>query len=246
MNRIQRTALLAFFLLILMAFAGWLFGGKKSNPADAAPDVLTLDVSKTKTIWLLPEDQRKHYVSADRFRAQPVANPFDPVGGRPAGGVVEPSPVSNLGGGFNPAKDPVQVTPASSRSVRVRQGQTLSHVAQEQLGNARLWRELAAFNKLGKDGQVTFGQLIYLPEAGQVLPQLNPEPQPQPIPGSGGEFKPPQGTRQHTVARGEYLGGISSRYYGTSKETKRILAANNLKNEDQIRAGQVLLIPPRN
>ena len=240
MNRIQRTALLAFFLLILMAFAGWLFGGKKSNPADATPDVLTLDVSETKTIWLLPEEQRKHYVSADRFRAQPVVDPFNPSSGRQAGGVVEVPPVLNpVTGGFSPNADSVQLMPASSRSVRVRQGQTLSHVAQEQLGDAQRWRELAAFNKLGADGQVTFGQLIYLPEAGQVMTA------PEPVPGAGDRHQVKPGIRQHTVARGEYLGGISSRYYGTSKETARILAANNLKNADQIRAGQVLLIPPR-
>lgn len=240
MNRIQRTAFLAFFLLILMAFAGWLFGGKKSNPADAAPDVLTLDVSGTKTIWLLPEEQRKHYVSADRFRAQPVVDPFNPTGGRPAGGDVKVSAAPNpLKGGSLAGTGSVQIESASSHSVRVRQGQTLSHIAQEQLGDAKRWRELAAFNKLGADGQVTFGQLIYLPKAGQALPSVDPVSGEE----SSGQVDP--GMRQHTVARGEYLGGISSRYYGTSKETARILTANNLKNADQIRAGQILLIPPR-
>jgi len=245
MNRVQRTALLAFCLLTLMAFAGWLFGGEKSKPADAEPDLMTLDVGQTKTIWLLPEEQRKHYVNANRFRAEPVVNPYNPTSGRQAGGEVVGIPkrgasVSHL---ETPGASGSPAGVLSSRSVRVAQGQTLSHVALQELGDAKRWRELAAFNHLGADGAVVFGQLLYLPEVGAIISDPNDSE-------SNTTNVPPEGSksliaRQHTVVAGEFLGGISSRYYGTSKETARILAANHLKNADQIRAGQVLIIPPR-
>jgi|FLOH01.1.fsa_nt_gi nucleoid-associated protein YgaU len=245
MNRVQRTAFLAFCLLTLMAFAGWLFGGKKSQPADAEPDVMTLDVSQTKTIWLLPEEQRKHYVNANRFRAEPVVNPYNPTGGRQAGGEV----VGAKGRATTAIESAAQAGGAnqagvlSSRSVRVAQGQTLSHIALQELGDARRWRELAAFNHLGADGAVAFGQLLYLPEPGvEVVPPSHPQAGDTNVPLEASQELL---TRQHTVVQGEFLGGISSRYYGTSKETARILAANHLKNADQIRAGQVLIIPPR-
>jgi len=124
----------------------------------------------------------------------------------------------------------------------VRQGQTLSHIAQQQLGDSKRWLELAALNNLGPDAKVKLGQRIVLPEPGTTV-DVNG--------GAGTRSGQEIGTQgsgevqHHTVKSGEYLGSISTLYYGTSKETERILTANNLRNADQIRAGQVLVIPPR-
>ncbi|MCP4093956.1 MAG: LysM peptidoglycan-binding domain-containing protein [Planctomycetes bacterium] len=245
MNKIQRTALLAFFLLILMAFVGWWFGGEKSKATEAEPDVVTLDVSQTETVMLLPPQSRKKFISGDRFRAEPVDDPYNPSGRRASGGEVAVLDT--------PANDPARGGASSSRngnggasnaslkdlrSVRLRQNETLSQVALRELGDKNRWRELLVLNNLKDERSVQVGELLYLPDPGTFVPINQKQP-------NNASLKPARGARSHTVQRGDVLGTISQKYYGTSKETKRILVANDLKNANQIYAGQVLVIPPR-
>lgn len=55
----------------------------------------------------------------------------------------------------------------------------------------------------------------------------------------------PAPQKTHTVASGETLGSISSRYYGASGQYKRIYDANRgvLSSPNSISPGQVLVIP---
>ena len=57
------------------------------------------------------------------------------------------------------------------------------------------------------------------------------------------EKKPAYGT--YTVQKGDNLGGISMKVYGTSKRWKQIFEANQdvLKDPNRLKAGQVLRIP---
>lgn len=241
MNKIQRTALLAFFLLILMALAGWLFGGKKSKAAEAEPSVVTLDVGKTETIMLLPPESRKQFISSNRFKAEPVDDPYSPSGRRGAGGQLAAS--NNSGNGSN---SPSSNSGAGSQadlssnlhSVRIRQNETLSQVAQRELGDKNRWRELLVLNGLKDERAVMVGQLLHLPDPGTFVALDQTQP-------SNASLLSKEGTREHIVKSGDVLGTISQKYYGTSKETNRILIANGLKNINQIYAGQVLVIPPR-
>jgi nucleoid-associated protein YgaU len=242
MNRIQRTALLAFFLLILMAFVGLWFGGKKSQSKDSEPDVVTLDVSQTETVMLLPPESRKKFISAGRFRAEPVDDPYNPSGRRTSGSkVLEPVKDAGAGGGTGSASTSSGSGEAALRglrSVRLRQSETLSQVALRELGDKDRWRELLVLNQLEDERSVRVGQLIYLPDPGTFVSLHQKQAR---------EFSKnkSQGQRTHTVQRGDVLGTISQKYYGTVRETDRILMANNLKNANQIYAGQVLVIPPR-
>ena len=246
MNKIQRTALLAFFLLILMALAGWLFGGKKSTPGEAEPDVVTLDVGQTETVMLLPPESRKQFISSSRFRAEGVDDPYNPSGSRrqPGGEVVDSDPArvdpaaggsgrggsSDVAGGNKSLQD--------LRSIRMRQNETLSQIALRELGDKDRWRELLVLNDLKDARTLRVGQLLYLPDPGTFVPLDQTQPSPASQLSS-------HGAREHTVQRGDVLGTISQKYYGTSRETDRILVANGLKNANQIYAGQVLVIPPR-
>ena len=150
MNRVQRTALLAFFLLILMAAAGWWLGGKKAQPADAEPEAILLDPGGLETVRLLPPEKRKRYVDPNRFYAPPVPDPLSGESGRTAGGHVDRvDPVGSdtpVGGG--------RASEASYRVVRVHQGETLSHIAKRELGDAGQWRKILNWNAIESEQAV--------------------------------------------------------------------------------------------
>jgi hypothetical protein len=243
MNKIQRTALLAFFLLILMALAGWLFGGKKSTPAEAEPDVVTLDVSQTETVMLLPPESRKQFISPSRFRAEGVDDPYNPSGSRrqPGREVIDSNPPNidpSRGGSARGGGASADPSLKGLRSIRMRQNETLSQIALRELGDKDRWRELLVLNKLKDARTLKVGKLLYLPDPGTFVPLDQTQP-------SNAGLQKTEGAREHIVQRGDILGTISQKYYGTARETDRILLANGLENPNQIFAGQVLVIPPR-
>jgi nucleoid-associated protein YgaU len=51
--------------------------------------------------------------------------------------------------------------------------------------------------------------------------------------------------QSYVVQPGDFLGKISQKFYGTSKNVDMILKANNLKNANSIRVGQLLIIPAK-
>lgn len=223
MNRVQRTALLAFFLLLLMAMLGWWLGGQKSTPADAEPDLPMLDVHRLPVVNLLPPEKRKPTIDVESFRQPPVDDPYDPRGGRQAGERVALTP---------PEPEP---TPPPDQTVRVRQGDTLSGIAARELGSAKRWRELMELNGLRDERDLKLGQLLILPTSGSA-PTGRGE--------NSASVAAAGTTRTHLVQPGEALSKISAKYYGTSRETGRILEANGLKDANRIQAGQTLTIPP--
>lgn len=67
---------------------------------------------------------------------------------------------------------------------------------------------------------------------------LTPSPAPlEPLP------LPTSETKTHTVKKGEVLGDISRRHYGSSKHWRKIAAANNIQG-DGLKEGMTLTIPP--
>ncbi|MBA3685535.1 MAG: LysM peptidoglycan-binding domain-containing protein [Planctomycetes bacterium] len=75
-----------------------------------------------------------------------------------------------------------------------------------------------------------------LPPAPSSGPLPMPMFEPMPVPAGGDEAK------THVVKRGELLGEISQKYYGTTRQWKRIAEANSVNPED-LREGQKLVIP---
>jgi len=229
MNRIQQTALLAFVLLLLMATVGWWLGGKQAQPADAEPAAILFDPGALETVRLLPPEQRKRYLSGNRFSAAPVADPRAPAEGRIAGGSL---PTSETQATQTNAVVPAN---ASYRTIRIHQGETLSGIAKRELGSAHAWRQLLQWNGIKDERGIKVGQQLKIydnqsPVAG--------------TPSTAAASNPVAGMQYHTVQSGDILGRISQKYYNTSREVPRILAANGFTDPHSIKAGQVLKIPP--
>ena len=239
MNRVQRTAILAFVLLLLMAGAGLWLGGKQAQPADAKPSAVLLDPGALETVRLLPPEQRKRYVSTDRFSAPPVDNPLKPNGGRTAGGSL-PDVVPDDSG--------IDLVNASYRTIRVHQNETLGLIAKRELGKAGAWRDLSRWNGIKDDESIKVGQKLKIYDdlyaAGESAKanQAASKSESESLVDIGGD--PAPGTRYHTVKSGEILGRISQTYYNTATKVPYIMAANGLDNPHGIKVGQVLTIPP--
>ncbi|MFK5956386.1 MAG: LysM peptidoglycan-binding domain-containing protein [Planctomycetota bacterium] len=229
MNRVQQTALLAFFLLLLMATVGWWLGGKQAQPADAEPAAVLLDPGALDTVRLLPPAQRKRYVSSNRFAAPPVDDPRTPSGGRAAGGSLPSRSTDSV--------DAHTSIPANAafRTIRVHQDETLTLIAKRELGSASAWRDLLKWNGIEDERSIKVGQQL------KIYDHYQPPVETGPL---VGHKEPIAGMRYHTVKSGDILGRISQQYYNTSREVPRILAANGFTDPHSIKAGQVLKIPP--
>ena len=75
-------------------------------------------------------------------------------------------------------------------------------------------------------------------------PEPKPDPKPEPKPEPKPDPKPQPKVRIHVVKSGDTLGGIASKYYGTSKAVSKIIAANpSIGDKNLIRIGDKLKIP---
>lgn len=237
MTRIQKTALLAFLLLLVVALIGAYLGGGKARPADAQPATVVLETEDLAAIRLLPPERRQ-MIQPHRFTAPPAKNPLQDEVGREAGGeVTSLSPVQLGGKEKTPGLgNDVNLAEAGYRSVRVRQNEVLGRIAKRELGDSSRWREILRLNGMESELDLRVGQKLYLP----------------PRDGLAASFEEPfqsdsQGASETTVyvvKRGDVLGRIAKQFYGSAQETERILRANGLQNANQIYAGQELVIPP--
>jgi len=237
MTRIQKTALLAFVLLLVVAVIGAYLGGGKARPADAQPATVVLETDQLAAIRLLPPERRQ-MIQPHRFAAPPAKNPLQDSDGREAGGVVTPTP--DFASGTKLAPGPgqeVNLAEAGYRSIRVRQNEVLSRIAKRELGDAGRWREILKLNGMESDQDLRVGQKLFLPPRDAVASSLEDSSQ--------GISPTHHEATIYLVQRGDVLGRIAKQFYGSSQETERILRANGLQNANQIYAGQELVIPPR-
>ncbi len=107
----------------------------------------------------------------------------------------------------------------------VRRGDTLSGIAEEQLGDADRWPEIFALNRdvIEDPNKIFPGQVLTLPDETPSGP-------------------PP---RVYTVRRGDTLSGIARKQLGDASRWPEIFELNRdvIDDPDQIFPGQVLLIP---
>ena len=70
-------------------------------------------------------------------------------------------------------------------------------------------------------------------------------PHPQPAGANIARASEPQGSRTHTVQKGETLSHLAQKYFGKASEYNRIFEANRdqLKDPDKVREGMTLKIP---
>lgn len=238
MTRIQKTALLAFLLLLVVSVIGAYLGGGKARPADAQPATVVLETEELAAIRLLPPERRQ-MIQPQRFSAPPAKNPLQDLAGREAGGEVTPTAPVLPGGGERtpgPGND-VNLAEAGYRSIRVRQNEVLSRIAKRELGDSGRWREILKLNGMESDQDLRVGQKLYLPPRDAAAASF--EGPAQDSSQANGE------ATVYVVQRGDVLGRIAKQFYGSAQETERILRANGLQNANQIYAGQELVIPPR-
>jgi nucleoid-associated protein YgaU len=227
-----RLAFAALGLLVVVAVIGLVSGSRRADPGEAEPGSPLLDVSTFKSVNLLPPEQRSTWAGET---ANAPVGPADPkrassiqVPGAPA---VKPPPAAAA------ASAEVKL-PAGTRSYRVRERDSLTKIARKEYGSEEHWRWLAEVNGIKNPGKLKIGDLIQLP------------PRPTGPVAAGAPATPASAVpavaagTQHLVKKGETIGEISQRYYGTSKDWKRILDANGLKRAEDLKAGQTLVIPP--
>ena len=149
-----------------------------------------------------------------------------------------------------PSSAPGVIPPAfTTRTVQA--GQTMQTIAKAVYGDSAKWTVIARANPRVDPVKLKAGTMLRVPvdpNNVQGLPAARPTELAQAL---GGEPTPtraePAGRREHVVAKGETLSGISKQYYGTTTRWRAILEANaeQLRQPEDIRAGMTLVIPEK-
>ncbi len=124
-----------------------------------------------------------------------------------------------------PNWDSVVLKMANGASYTVQPGDTLSGIAEEQLGDATRWPEIFALNRgtIRDPDQISPGQVLTLP----------------------GDTPGQPGPRIYTVQPGDTLSGIAERELGDANRWPEIFERNRdvISDPDQIFPGQALVLP---
>lgn len=120
-------------------------------------------------------------------------------------------------------------TGAGERSYTVKSGDTLYVIAKKELGSASRWKEIEKLNNLSSS-ELRVGQAIRLPTSDTAT-------------GTKAATDAVTGGKTHTVAKGETLGDISKKHFGTTKNWKKIVEANPGISPENLKVGQKLVIP---
>ena len=134
-------------------------------------------------------------------------------------------------------------------------------ISERVYGSRRHWRAVAGANPLLDPRKLRIGMVIRVPsdpENVQGLPVEHPDPavsagdagagsgEPAETPPREPEPAPESPTIEYTVVRGDSLSSISKSFYGSIRHIDFLYEANRdrLRSKDDLRLGQVLLIPP--
>ena len=116
----------------------------------------------------------------------------------------------------------------ASRTYTVKAGDTLTRIAQTQLGDGDRWPEIFLLNRatIRDPDQISVGQVLILPADAPARGRVVP-------------------TRVHQVKQGDTLSGIAAAELGDSTRWPEIFALNRsvLTNPDVIVPGTVLVLP---
>ena len=114
----------------------------------------------------------------------------------------------------------------------VLRGDSLTRIAQKELGNQNRWREIKRLNGLPNQN-ITEGQKLRMPDDGSSRPATQTRYQEV-------EMKP----QEYTVLRGDSLTRIAKKRLGNQNRWREIQRLNKLPDQD-ITVGQQLLLPTR-
>ncbi len=121
----------------------------------------------------------------------------------------------------------------------VQEGESFWTIARDKYNDGSLCDKLWEANKIriARPELLRAGATIILPEFDRRKVQL-------PQNTGGRKAAASDSTRYYVVKKGDCLGVISQKFYGTSKKWHLILKANNLEDETSLRAGMKIIIPP--
>jgi nucleoid-associated protein YgaU len=160
-------------------------------------------------------------------RPPPTQSPVAPSGQDPP---REPTPEPGPAGG---------VIPPEFIDYQIRAGDNFERIAQRVYGSTRHAHAISRANPLLDPRKLRVGRVIRVP----VDPtNIQGRPVEAPTP----EAPPPSPTIEYTVKSGDSLSTIARSFYGSVRHVDFLFEANRdrLRSRDDLRAGQVLLIPP--
>lgn len=142
-----------------------------------------------------------------------------------------------------PVVKPQPFVPPSSDQPRIytiQKHDTLSEIAQEQLGSSRRFREILNANPGLDAGHLVPGETLVLPgkDSNVVSAKGNKS--------SGQAAEASASGRTHTVSGGDSLWSLAEKYYGKGYKVDRIVSANPKMLSDKntvLKIGWVLVIP---
>ncbi len=171
------------------------------------------------------------------------SSPLIPADANDAG--VEETPVDDASRADAPAGEESPdgtaaggVIAPTFRDVVIRRGDTYASIARRELGSSSLAGAIARANPLKDPRRLRVGETLRVPTDPSNI-------QGKPI-GDAGEEAAASPMIEYTVQRGDTLGGIARRFYGSSRFAEVIFEANRdrMRSMDTVRLGQVLMIPP--
>ncbi|MBL9030521.1 MAG: LysM peptidoglycan-binding domain-containing protein [Phycisphaerae bacterium] len=137
------------------------------------------------------------------------------------------------------------------RDYTVRQGDTLASIASRELGDAKWADAISRANPLANLERLRPGRVIRIP-LDPTNVQGKPSPNaPPPAPSTPSSAPPvatpvaPPVATTYSVRRGDTLSGIAKAHYGSATFASLIAKANGMDDEDSLREGQKLVIPPK-
>lgn len=162
----------------------------------------------------------------------------------------------------NPGRPRMGVEPPTFNDYVIKTGDIgWERISERVYGSRRHWRAVAGANPLLDPRKLRIGMVIRVPsdpENVQGLPVELPDPaasageagagsdEPAETPSREPEPVPESPTIEYTVVRGDSLSSISKSFYGSIRHIDFLYEANRdrLRSKDDLRLGQVLLIPP--
>ncbi|MEQ1893049.1 MAG: LysM peptidoglycan-binding domain-containing protein, partial [Planctomycetota bacterium] len=269
MHSIERYGIVALLFLVVTVVAVLMWdGGKKKNeqvagtnpaPVVDAPAPQAIDPkSRLSLISASQPGPLVRHLEGNNGAPTPAgAEPAPSAGGAALREAGAEAPVSQpatpgMGGEFlrpderpAPAERPIARESApTQRPYVVKSGDTLSQIAQRELGSSRRWQEITALNPGLDPARLRSGKTIQLP-GGERLASAGDAPKSAPAPRAETPKKEPvtASARTHKVGQGENLWKIAARTLGDGKRWKEIAALNPNVNPDRLVLGQVLKLP---
>lgn len=263
MHSIERYGIVALLFLVVTVVAVLMWdGGKKKKPEEVVGKAPAPVVDAGEPRAIDPEN-RLSLISPSK--PGPLVRDLSGVAApgttpAPAGDELQPSleprgpattPTEPAGQAYLPEPEPApsqrpvaEVPPSGARDYVVKSGDTLSEIAQRELGSSRRWQEIVALNPGLDPARLRSGKTIRLPGDARVAGGGS-APKSAPAPKAEGPKKETVAAsgRTHKVGKGENLWKIAERTLGDGKRWKEIAALNPSVNPDKLVLGQVLKLP---